>query len=249
MIRGLYIAATGMQTQKNRLDVVTNNLANAGTTGFKEDTLVSRSFQDVLVSRMEDPAVVSERSVVGPMNNGVHIDEIRTSFANGSLKETGLTTDLALLGDGFFAVLTPDGERYTRAGNFAVSADGQLTTIDGHLVLGQDGPVRVGNTAFSINGSGEVQSDNGIDQLRLVRFADNGGLRKEGSGLFTNYDTTIDQAAPPQVRQGYLENANVDLTSQVVNMITIQRNFELNQRVLKIMDERLGRAVNDIGKL
>lgn len=249
MIRGLYTAATGMQSQQNRMDVVTNNLANAGTTGYKEDSLMTRSFQDALIARMEDPAVVSSSTEIGPLGYGIHIDEIRTSFLSGSLQETSLSTDLALVGDGFFAVQTPKGERYTRAGNFSVSADGFLTTSEGFAVLGQNGPIQVGNATFSVSGNGQVNTAAGSDQLRMVSFADNGGLRKEGNNLYANYDTQITGNADTQVRQGYLESSNVDMTSQVVNMISIQRNFELNSKIVKIMDERLGRSVNDIGKL
>lgn len=248
MIRGLYIAATGMQTQKNRMDVVTNNLANASTTGYKEDNLITRSFQDMLVERMGDPAIVGRSNEVGTLNNGTHIDEIMTSFAGGSLGETSENTDLALLGDGFFAVQTPDGERYTRAGNFSISADGYLTTAEGFAVLGQNGPIQVGSSSFTVGGNGTVNSARGKDQLRVVSFADNQGLRKEGSNLYSNYNTTMTGDSGAQVRQGYLESSNVDLTSQVTDMITIQRNYELNQRVVRIMDERLGRAVNDIAK-
>lgn len=248
MIRGLYIAATGMQTQKNRMDVVTNNLANASTTGYKEDNLITRSFQDMLIERMDDPAIVGRSSEVGTLNNGTHIDEIMTSFAGGSLGETNEKTDLALLGDGFFAVQTPDGERYTRAGNFSISAGGYLTTAEGYAVLGQNGPIQVGSASFTVGSNGAVNSVRGTDQIRVVSFADNQGLRKEGSNLYSNFSTTMSGTADAQVRQGYLEHSNVDLTTQVTDMITIQRNYELNQRVVRIMDERLGRAVNDIAK-
>jgi len=249
MIRGLYIAATGMQTQQNRMDVVTNNLANANTAGYKQDSLLTRTFQEELVSRLEDPAVVTQRTAIGPLGLGIHIDEIHTSFGTGALRETSLATDLALAGDGFFAVQTPAGERYTRAGNFQVTADDTLATAEGYPVLGENGPVRVAGTSFSISSDGRITSEAGSDQLRIVSFADNQGLRKEGNNLYSNYSTEAVVSPGTQVRQGFLESSNVDLTTQVVDMIAIQRNFELNSKIIKMMDERLGRAVNDIGKL
>ncbi len=249
MIRGLYIAATGMQTQQNRMDVVTNNLANASTTGYKEDTLLTRSFQDMMVERLDDPSVVSRSKMMGPLNSGIHIDEIRTSFGAGTLEASDLSTDLALSGDGFFVVQTAQGERYTKAGNFSIAADGTLTTSEGYAVLGQNGPIQVGNSSFTVSSDGRVTSANGNDQLRIVSFADNQGLRKEGGNLYTNYNTQLIEGSDAQVHQGFLETSNVDLTSQVVDMINIQRNYELNQRVIRMMDERLGRAVSEIGKL
>jgi len=249
MIRGLYTAATAMQTQQNKMDVVTNNLANAETAGYKEDNLLSRSFADLLISSLDDPAVVRASREVGPLNTGVHLDEIYTTFDAGALKETGESTDLALLGDGFFAVQTPDGERYTRSGQFSVDASGTLVTEQGYPVLGENGPIRPGSVDFTISGSGLLQSAQGNEQLRVVSFADKQGLRKAGGNLYSNFSAGEPVAAEAQVRQGYLEASNVDLASQMVNMIDISRNFELNQRVIRIMDERLGHSVSEIGKL
>lgn len=249
MIRGLYIAATGMQTQQKRMDVVTNNLANAGTAGYKQDSLITRSFREELVSRLEDPAVVVTSAEIGTLGLGIHIDEVHTSFLSGQIRETGLGTDLALAGDGFFAVQTPAGERYTRAGNFQITADGTLTTVEGYPVLGQNGPIRVSSADFSVNSAGLVTSSAGNDQLRLVSFADNQGLRKEGNNLYANFSTEFTGTSGTQVRQGCLESSNVELTTQMVDMISIQRNYEINSKIIKMMDERLGRAVNDIGRL
>ena len=114
MIRGLYIAATGMLSQQRRMDVVTNNLANADTAGFKEDQLLVRSFNDMMIERLNDPAVVGHSAEVGPLGSGIHVDEVATRHESGPMEETGLNTDLALFGDGYFVIQTPAGERYTR---------------------------------------------------------------------------------------------------------------------------------------
>ncbi len=249
MNRGLYIATTAMVSQRKRMDVVTNNLANATTAGYKEDTLLTRSFADMMVDRLNDPAIVGTPSEVGLLNTGIHVDMISTSFASGVLEETGRTADLALEGAGFFAVETPEGERYTRSGQFQVSASGELTTLNGNRVLGQNGPIRVSGEDFSVSGDGTVQSAAGSDRLRLVSFADTGVLRKEGNGLYAAFGGTPLADAGTRVRQGTLESSNVDMASQMVDMIEISRNHELNQRIVRMMDEKLGKSVSEIGRL
>ena len=250
MLRGLYLAHTGMLTQQRRMDVVTNNLANATTAGFKQDDLLSRSFEAELIGRLEDPAMMSTATPVGTFSHGVHIDEVATSFEQGSLEETGLATDLALSGDAFFAMATPAGERYTRAGNFKVSAAGVLTTQEGWPVLGPDGPLNIGQNGFAVSPSGRIQTPGGSLQLRLVEFENPQGLRKEGANLYSNFDATIrETAGTSEVRQGFLESSNVDLSSQMASMIEIYRSHEINQRMVKIFDEKLGKSVNEIGRI
>lgn len=250
MNRGIYTAATAMISQRRRMDVVTSNLANATTPGYKEDTLLSRSFQDLLVQRINDPAVVGAAPEVGPMNTGIHVDMVATSFEQGVIEQTGRDLDLALEGPGFFTVQTPDGERYTRSGSFRVSAAGELETISGHRVLGENGPIPVSDASFSVDSSGTVRSDAGVFQLRISGFDDLGVLRKDGSGLYSIYGggepgTDMDTV----VRQGALEQSNVDLAGQMVEMIEITRSHELNQRIVRMMDEKLGKSVSEIGRL
>jgi flagellar basal-body rod protein FlgG len=248
MLRGLYLANTGMLTQQRRMDVVTNNLANASTVGFRQDDLLPRSFAAELVSRLDDPALAGP--AVGSLDHGIHVDEVVTDFSAGPVEETGLPTDLALTGPAFFAVQTPAGERYTRAGNFKVTADGLLTTQDGYPVLAENGPAQVGSADFTVSSTGRIQSAAGETQLRLVQFADPTGLRKEGNNLFLNLNAGApDGQATAGVRQGCLEGSNVDLASQMTRMVEIYRSHEINQRMIKIFDEKLGRSVNDIGRI
>lgn len=250
MIRGLYTATTGMLTQEKRMDVVVNNLANATTVGFKQDSLISSSFADLLIERINDPAIVQKSQEVGPFSHGIHVDEVATLFSPGAYQETQLDTDLALVGEGYFMVQTAAGERLTRAGNFQVDAAGYLVTSSGQQVLGQNGAVRIGQSDFSVDNAGNISVDGPvIETLRLVTVPDETRLRKEGGNLFSLMDGAATPTAAVQVRQGYLESSNVDLSAQMVNMIEIQRSYEINQRVVKIMDEKLGRGVNEIGKI
>ena len=251
MLRSFYTAATAMMTQNRRMDIVTNNLSNVETRGYKSDNLVSRSFQDVLLSRINDP-YITQAAPIGTINRGIHIDQVYTTFVQGSLENTGVPTDLAQTQDAFFVILTPDGERYTRSGNFNVDAAGYLVTQTGAYVAGQNGPIPVGMQDFTVTDEGVVQIDGAtVDQLRCVSFADNQGLRKERDGLFYNYDaaTNPEQAVMPAVKQGYLENSNVDTGKEMVNMMEIYRSYELNQRVLRMLDESLGKTVNEIARV
>ncbi len=250
MLRSLYTAGTAMLAQSRRMDVITNNLTNVETRGFRSDTLVNQSFRDMLISRINDPSV-HQYSNVGPHNTGIHIDRVYTSFAPGPLEQTGLATDFALPGDGFFVVQTQRGERYTRAGEFSVDANGDLVTPLGDYVMGLAGRINVGSANFAVSLDGIVSVGGvPIDRLRTVTFADNGVLRKDQNNLFFNFDPAGAPAVNTlmEVRQGYLEGANVDTTKEVVNMIEVERSYEINQRILRMLDESLGRAVNDIAR-
>ncbi|MDR0380575.1 MAG: flagellar hook-basal body protein [Oscillospiraceae bacterium] len=251
MLRSLYTAATAMLTDTRRMDVISNNLTNAETRGFRADTLVSQSFRDMLISRLNDPNI-NVYAAVGPHNTGIHIDRVYTSFVQGPLEETRLSTDLALAGDGFFAVETPDGERYTRNGSFSVDADGYLVTPAGQYVLGQNGRLRVGSGDFSVTTEGVVTVGGAqTDRLRVVSFADNDLLRKDRDSLMFNLEpgTNPPALSSAEVRQGTLEGANVDTARELVDMMQVYRHYELNQRVLRMVDESLGRAVNDIARV
>ena len=251
MLRSLYIAATGMLVQRKKMDVITNNITNIETNGYKRDQLISRSFKDMLITRINDPAVVSYSTAIGSQNTGVHIDEVATDFTQGNLEDTGRLSDLALQGPGFFAVNTPGGERYTRDGSFSVNSEGYLVTADGNYVMGVSGRIRVGTGKFSVSDQGVV-TVNGTPagKLKIVTFADTAGLRKEGNNLYANYNTQIVAAtAGTSVKQGTLEGSNVDIAREMVDMISVSRFYETNQRMVKMLDESLGKAVNEVGRV
>jgi flagellar basal-body rod protein FlgG len=249
MLRSLYIAATGMMTQRSKMDVITNNIANADTNGYKTDRLISKSFEDMLLERMNDPAIVSSRPDVGPLNTGTHIDEIKTDFTSGPMEETGETTDLAIFGDGFFCIQTPQGIQYTRSGNFYVNAGGDLVTQEGYSVLGtNNGPIHVGGADFTVSEDGGIWTNGVLNgSVRIVRFEDTAVLRKTGDNLYVPLgggQPALMQA--PVVKSGFLEGSNVDIATEMVDMLTTSRAYESNQRIIKMVDGTLDRAVNDI---
>ncbi len=249
MVRGLYTAGTGMITQMKRMDILSNNLANVETNGYKEDSLLSRSFEDMLIERINDPSIVNKTKMVGPLNTGVHIDSIYTSFEQGVAKETGNNTDLMIKGDGFFVVLTPEGERYTRDGAFEIDSLGRLVTKEGYLVLGENGAIEIGTNKFKADGNGEIWVDGEYaGGLRIVGF-DVSGLRKTGSNLYENYLQNEQTVPEYSIEQGFLEGSNIDMAKSMVNMIEVYRNYESNQKVIKMIDGTLAKAVNEIGKI
>lgn len=248
MVRGLYTAATGMTVQRSKMDVLTNNIANTETTGFKADTLITSTFDEVMLSRVNDPNVsIVGSETVGGYDFGSHVDELVTDFKGGNLEQTDKKTDLALEGDGFFVVETAGGqERYTKSGNFTVNSEGYLVTQDGGYVLGENGRVRVGSQDFSVSADGTVTGSTAAeDQLRLVTFNDLGVLRKEGGNLFSVYgDAAPTASAGTVVHQGMLEGSNVDMSQEMVDMISVYRKYEASQKVISMTDKTLEKTVS-----
>lgn len=253
MVRGFYTAGTGMIAQRKSMDVIMNNAVNVETAGYKNDVVISRSFKDRLVDRINDPSIINVTNNVGSLNGGVHVDELITTFEQGNLDGTNQTADMALTGDGFFCVQTPQGERYTRAGNFNVDTQGYLCNADGYRVLGADNnPLQVGFGEFTVSDNGRITRADGqyAGQLKLVQFEDNGQLRKQGDNLYYNYgNTAMNTATATSVRQGYLEMSNANLSDIMVDMMTVYRVYESNQKMVQMTDESIGLAVNQIGKV
>ena len=258
MVRGTYIAGTGMMLQRRQMEIITNNIANADTTGYKKEYLVSHSFDAVLIRRindLRDPHILGMRQYdrapgVGPLNLGTQVDQLYINFADGSLDGTERSTDLALVGDAFFVMQTPEGERYSRTGAFYVDQLGYLVDGEGNFLLGENGPIYVGGLNFTVDQIGGVRVDNEyIDRIRTVSFADNGTLRKQGSNLY--FSLAAPQAVTNQyaIAQGFLETSNVEIGREMVDMLSVFRTYETNQRMLTMIDETVGKAVNEIGRL
>ncbi len=247
MIRGLYTSAAGMLAELQRNDVLANNLANLTTSGYRQDKLAVGTFPAMLLSRLEPGQRPAE---VGTVGGGVQVVEQRVSFLPGTVQETGLPLDLAITGDGFFVVQTPDGEAYTRQGHFGRTADGTLVTADGLTVLGERGPVRVNGQDVRIAEDGSITVDGmAADRLRVVDFADRKVLAKRGQTLFTAPGGATPTAVEaPQVRQNYLEMANVNPIEAITEMIALVRGYEAGQRAIQAQDETLERAVSEIAR-
>lgn len=257
MVKGLYTAYTGMINEQHRMDTLTNNLANADTTGFKKEGATSQSFDSVLAYKIKD---LSEgrglTKHIGSMNMGVKIGENYTDYSAGALKQTENPLDLAISGNGFFSVefTNKAGEtstKYTKDGSFVVNTAGYLVTKDGDYILGEDGRIQVDPLqTVQITELGAVyQGREMIDTLAIVDFEDYNYLEHYGENMYQTVDGAQEQDANVTVRSGYLEQSNVQIVSEMVEMIAVTRAYETNQKIVQTMDSTLEIAANQLGKL
>lgn len=245
-----------MDVQMKKLDVISNNLANVNTTGFKKDTVVVSSFPEVLMHKMNDQKNnIPQPSPIGRVTLGAKIDEIHTNFSQGSFIKTDGIFNVALQGDGFFTVNTPNGDqRYTRDGAFVIGTNGQLQTQDGNIVMGADGPIELDEDFLTqshesfIDDAGRIIIDGEhINTLNIVRFEDNGALQKIGDNLYEGNGNIIPFEG--KVLQGFVEGTNVNPVMAMVDMITVSRTYEANQKMIQVHDMLMGKAVNEVGKV
>lgn len=254
MIRGWYTGASGMNAQQNRLDAISNNLANVDTAGYKRDITVSKSFSELLLRRTnldgvyETPVGSADAApVIGKLGLGVETNENYTDFTQGSFRQTDTNTDVAFMGKGFFAVQTPAGERYTRDGNFLVGKEGILETKDGYPVLGESGYIYVSDDKFTVNEDGMIYSEETselIDRFKAVRFDDERYLQKTGANLYRSTDISgpaviAEGTARPRFLQGYIETSNVNVVNEMVQMIEVNRAYEANQKTITSEDSMM----------
>lgn len=258
MVKGLYTAYTGMVNEQNRMDIMTNNLANASTVGYKKEGSTSQSFNDVLTVKIKDQSAgMRNAQKIGIKNPGVKIGENYTDYSQGSFRITDNTYDLALSGDGFFAIefTNKAGEtdtKYTRAGQFTLNKDGYLVTEEGDYVLDtQNRRIRLNTLIDSqITEDGTIyQNNRAVARIQVTDFADYNYLEKYGETYYQPIEGARTIAANAQVKSGYLEMANVQIVSEMVNLISITRAYESNQKVIQTIDGSLDVAVNQIGKL
>jgi flagellar basal-body rod protein FlgF len=254
MIRGWYIGASGMNAQQNRLDAISNNLANVDTTGYKRDITVSKNFSELLLRRTNADGVyetpfgsADAAPVIGKLGLGVETNENYTDFQQGSFKATDTKTDFALAGKGFFAVQTPDGERYTRNGNFFLGKEGILETKDGYPVLGEKGVINLQNDKFMLREDGKIYSEDGkeVDRLKVVRFDNERYLKKAGESMYNPNDISgpahiAEGDERPRMIQGYTETSNVNVVNEMVQMIEVNRAYEANQKTITSEDSMMG---------
>jgi flagellar basal-body rod protein FlgG len=244
MNNGIYGAVSGSLAAVNKLDVLANNLANVNTPGYKKDRI---RFESVLAASgapgrgdgaREAPVLVEERYAI--------------DFSVGDIRYTGNTFDLALDGEGFFVVNTPEGKAYTRQGNFRVDANGKLVTADGYEVLGGGAPIviRGGTVSFDAQGKMFVEGiESGL--IDVVDFPRPYDLRKAGSALFVPSipDAVSQSAVGTKVMQGNLEGSNVNAVEEMVRMIEATRSSESCQRLIQNYDQMTAKAVNELGKV
>jgi flagellar basal-body rod protein FlgG len=257
MLRALYSAAAGMQSQQMNLDVISNNLANVNTTGFKMSKL---EFQDLLYQTTR--AAGSQQGAGNQLPSSLQVGQgsipVATErvFTQGELSQTGGNLDIAIQGGGFFEVQMPDGTlAYTRDGSFKSDSEGRIVTSDGYPVQGGFQPVPSGTTNITISASGQVTyttaSGATSSQVQLVRFNNPGGLDAVGHNLYkeTSASGTPELGNPAQngfgeLQQGYLELSNVSVVQEMVNLILAQRAYEVNSKAVQAADEMMQQSNN-----
>ena len=253
MLRAFYSSATGMRAQEMLIDNTANNLANVNTTGFKRSKL---DFADLLYAtdRTAGAEVASgQNSPIGlQIGSGVRVVGTSKVFAQGTLQETGISTDVAIEGDGFFKILMPGGaERFTRDGSFRVDGNGLLVTSDGFAVDGNitiPADVSLGDIQIGIDGTVSAVTNGAVSQIGtipLYRFANPMGLQNEGGNLYSatpasgDAQTGVNGVDVGLIRQSYVEGSNVEVVRELVSLITAQRAYEINSRAIQAGDEML----------
>jgi len=240
--KGIYIAASGAILKQTQLEVVSQNIANMNTSGYKKDNV---SFKEYLLST-EAAAVPDGRAMSD-------YSEFKLDLSNGTIIRTGNPLDIAIDGNGMIAL---ENGRYTRRGDLKRSSEGYLTSHDGAKVLGANGPILLptDSTVIEIDPEGKVsamQQDTNIpsdiDTIRIVEFGPDGGLAKSGNGQFT-----ATGAAGPStsgVKQGYLETSNVDTVKEMIRMIDTMREYESYQKVIQMFDDATAKVNNEMGRI
>ena len=259
-MQALRTAATGMAAQQLNVEVISNNIANMNTIGFKRQSAV---FEDLLYQTLEQPgAQSSDQGTVVPtgvqIGGGVRAGSVYRITGQGTLTNTGNALDIAINGPGYFQVQMPDGSTaYTRAGNFSVNGQGQMVTADGYLVQ-PTVTIPQNSTNITISQSGQVQvmtpgntTPTVVGNLQLATFLNDAGLDAIGNNLFTESAASgAATAANPGAAgygltmQGYTEASNVDPVSEITNLIVAQRAYEMNSKVVTTADQMLSTAVN-----
>ena len=277
MFKGFYTVGSGMIAQQRRTEMLANNMANSNTPGFKAEQSSIRSFPEMLMSNLDSTKIPTQKglnlhglSPVGGLSTGVYMQETMPSFLQGAMRETGMTTDIALIdgnlpideatgmaGAVFFKLDNGNGtEAYTKNGNFTIDADGYLTNPSGNYVLDTNSQrIQLQNDDFAVSSNGDIMENGAVVAILGVAFADQPGLlAKSGNGLFTNAAGNLPNAQGTagvgySLQQGYLESSNVDAGKTMTDMLTAYRAFEANQKILQAYDRSMEKAVNEIGRV
>lgn len=262
-----------MISQQRVQETLSNNIANVNTPGYKADGAVLRSFPEMLINQMgsnapglgQGPAQSMSGQTIGSLSTGTYVQELIPDFTQGPIRETGLTTDLALVdgvmpdeaGSLFFTVENETGDvRYTRNGHFTVDAEGFLTTNEGYYVLDDnENRIQTNGLDFAVTANGQVQAAGLNTNIGIAYVANTDDMIKEENNLLTSLEGDIEAVDARQqdmtfsVLQHTLEGANVDPGKTMTDMMVAYRNFEQSQRMLKAYDESMSKTVNEIARL
>jgi flagellar basal-body rod protein FlgG len=260
MSGAIYTATSGALAYQMRLDVLSNNLSNMGTVGFKEDRTVFRAYlpasQDPISENLQTTLMSEEPTTLESYqisNSLVAFEGTTTDFSPGQLKQTGNAFDLAIDGNGFFCIQTPGGVQYTRKGNFTLNHEGVLANQEGLPVLGNGGKIEfIDGKDFIVDKEGNISIDGEeIDTLKIVNFTAPHSLEKVGNTLFAPTGPGIieEKAEGFGINQGFIELSNVNAIRVMLEMIEVLRGYESYKKVIQSVDDVTSKAINEVGQL
>jgi flagellar basal-body rod protein FlgG len=268
MSKGIFTAVSGAVAQSAKLDTIANNLANVNTPGFKRD---AQMFREYLTSYEKEPGTITVPRVPASiesfydMQGGdksyVDLNGTFTDFTQGGLRQTGNRLDVAIEGQGFFEVGTPDGVRLTRNGSFTIDGNGRLVTKQGFPVLREGTPgsdpasreIRLTGSDVAVSAEGEIyENGQSAGRLSLVDVGNKDALSKVGQSLFgfrPNLNPNLSIAKEAKCQQGMIEGSNVNIVREMTDMIAATRTFESTQKAIQAYDQMAGKAVNEVPKV
>ncbi len=252
MYQGFYELTSGMLTQQRKLNVIANNMTNVETPGYKSDTQINSTFGEEMLIRT-GRTDKSEKYNLGVQTPIVTADQTLTTYTQGTLEETDDIYDVALEGEGFFRIQTPNGIQYTRNGNFSVEDDGTLYLEElGPVLDVNGGEIKLLNENISIDSAGNITDEEGnnIGQISVVNFEDTALLHKEDNGMYTTdqEEQVMAQGSDVVLQQRWLERSNVDMTQEMTNMMSSQRAFQSSAQLLKMYDNLMSKS-SEIGRV
>lgn len=254
MLDGFKSATQGMMAMSVKQDVIANNLANASTVGFRKEGLIISSFTEIMDREVSGMEQASSETMSGHQlqTNSDIQHRSATHLSQGALKETGSSFDLALddNGKGMFTIKTARGIEFTRAGKFRLNNDGFLVTPDGSQLMGHNGPIKATGNEFKVSDSGVVSIDGReVDRILVSVFEDAGDMKRAGSTAFNAGTPRVRASNDFRIKQGFLEMSNVNALQEMVGLMQVMRNFEANQKALSANDQRLQKAVSELGRV
>lgn len=233
MHKGIYIALSGALMKQRELDVLSDNIANADTPGYRSGSL---SFRDYLLNKDRDDS-----------RTMTYLNSMTVQFVPGSFLKTGNSLDIAIEGRGFLSL---EGGLYTRRGDMKRTEEGYIVTSSGKKVMGNNGPLRIPEGKVEIKEDGSIYVDgNPFDRLRIVEFDDTSILRRTGEGLFATVNNASGKPSLSRILQGYVEGSNVEIVREMIKLINALREFETFQKAIQTLDEAAGKINNELARI
>lgn len=246
---GFHTLTSGMLTQQRKIDISSNNISNINTSGYKKEQAVTTNFGNLLIHKMEQSGIHQTATPIGNVSLIKTIGENNTIHSQGTIEETGLLTDFAIMGSGFFKINENENTLYTRNGSFNIDENGFLVLQGAGRVQGQNGDIYIGTDKFDLSLDGNIIVDgNTVDKIEIYDFLDYKDLRKFGEGKYSS-DVNPYIYENAEVRNKTIERSNVDLTKEITDMMSSQRALQTASQALKIIDMVQEKAVSEIGKL